>query len=225
MATHYNVKSVTDGLVLALDAANPKSYPGSGTTWSDLSGLGNNGTLVNSPTFNSSNGGYLVFNGANQYGTISNNTTPGTGNFAVSVWVYKTELTANRYIWDFGSNGGTLTSGGGTGGRFVYYNPTIGIGSVLYTSGPVHNINTWYNIVISRISGTTSFYSNSSLIVSAADSGNIGSWGTTLTIGNYGGGGAFYHQGRISNLLVYKNKGLSASEISQNYNALKSRYV
>lgn len=47
---------VTDGLVLALDAANPLSYPGSGTTWRDLSGNGNNGTLVNGPTFDIGNG-------------------------------------------------------------------------------------------------------------------------------------------------------------------------
>jgi hypothetical protein len=226
LATHYNVKTVTDGLVLALDAANPKSYSGSGaTTWRDLSGNSNTGTLVNSPTYNAANGGYLSFNGSNQYSTVSNNITSGTGDFAVSIWVYKTEIVANRYLWDFGSNGGTLSSGTGDGPGFRYYNPTIGIGSPLYTSGPIHNINTWYNIVISRISGTTYFYSNGSLIVSAADSGNIGSWGTALRIGGYGGGGGYYHQGNISNLLVYKNKGLTAAEVLQNYNALKSRYI
>ena len=223
MATHYNVKTVTDGLVLALDAANPKSYPGSGNTWRDLSGNGNTGTLTGSPTYVSANSGSIAFNGSSQYGTVSNNITSGTGDFAVSIWVYKTEISTNRYIWDFGSNGGTLTSGTSQGPGFRYYNPTIGTGSPLYTSGPTHNINTWYNIVISRISGTTYFYSNGSLIVSAADSGNIGSWGPALTVGSYGGGG-FNHQGNISNLLVYKNKGLTAAEVLQNYNALKSRY-
>jgi hypothetical protein len=56
-------KIVTDGLVLALDAANPKSYPGSGTTWSDLSGNGNDGSLINGPTFDSGNNGSIVFDG------------------------------------------------------------------------------------------------------------------------------------------------------------------
>ena len=213
-----------NGLVLALDAGNTKSYPGSGTTWTDLSGNGNTGTLTNGPLYSSANGGSVVFDGVDDYVTISNNITPGTGDFAVSVWVYKTETTANRYVWDFGANGGTLSSGTGITQGFRYYNPTIGTGSVLYTSGPVHNINTWYNIVISRISGTTYFYSNGSLIVSAADAGNIGSWGTALTIGNYGGGGSYCHQGNIFNLLVYKNKGLTAAEISQNFNALRGRY-
>ena len=53
---------ITDGLVLALDAASPRSYPGTGTTWYDVSGYGNNGTLTNGPTFDSGNGGSIVFN-------------------------------------------------------------------------------------------------------------------------------------------------------------------
>ena len=224
MAIFYNPRTITDGLVLCLDAGNTKSYPGSGTTWTDLSGGGNIGTLTNGPTYSTANGGSIVLDGVDDYATVSNNISPGTGDFAVSVWVYKTETFANRYIFDFGSNGGTLASGTSHGPGFRYYNPTIGTGSSLYTSGPIHNINTWYNIVISRISGTTYFYSNSSLIVSAADVANIGSWGTTLTIGGYGGGAGYYHQGNISNLLVYKNKGLTAAEISQNFNALRARF-
>lgn len=212
---------VTSGLVLNLDAGNTASYPGSGITWTDLSGNGNNATLTNGPTYSSANNGSIVFDGTSNYGTVSNNITSGTGDFAVSVWVYKTETSTNRYICDFGANGGTI---GAISGKFFYYNPTTGAGSVLYTSGPTCNINTWYNIVISRISGTTYFYSNSSLILSGTDAGNIGSSGTVLTIGNYGGGGNYYHQGNISNILVYKNKGLSSAEVLQNYNVLRGRY-
>ena len=214
---------VTSGLVLNLDASNASSYPGSGTSWFDLSGNGNTGTLVNGVGYNSANGGSLVFDGVDDYATVSNNITPGTGDFAVSVWVYKTETASNRYIWDFGSNGGTLSSGTSVTPGFRYYNPTIGIGGSLYTAGPIHSINTWYNIVISRISGTTYFYSNGSLITSGADAGNIGSFGTTLNIGRHGGGG-LEHQGRLSSLLVYKNKGLTLQEIQQNYNATKAKF-
>ena len=60
MALAHSPKIVTDGLVLCLDAANPKSYPGSGTTWTDLSGNGNNGTLVNGASYNSVNNGVFV---------------------------------------------------------------------------------------------------------------------------------------------------------------------
>lgn len=62
---------VTDGLVLYLDAANTKSYPGSGTTWNDLSGNGNNGTLINGYIFNSIGNGNLVFDGSNDYVNIN----------------------------------------------------------------------------------------------------------------------------------------------------------
>jgi hypothetical protein len=63
MATHYNPRIVTDGLVLCLDAANPKSYPGSGNTWKDLSGKGAHAEAVNMPTWNSN--GYFTFDGIN----------------------------------------------------------------------------------------------------------------------------------------------------------------
>ena len=67
MAFNFSPKIVTNGLVLALDAANTKSYPGSGTVWSDLTPNGNNGALTNGPTFNSANGGSIVFDGTNDY--------------------------------------------------------------------------------------------------------------------------------------------------------------
>jgi hypothetical protein len=68
-------KIVTDGLVLCLDAANRKSYPGTGTAWNDLSGNGNNGTLVNGPTFSSANGGNLSFDGTNDYTEVTTRNT------------------------------------------------------------------------------------------------------------------------------------------------------
>jgi hypothetical protein len=61
------------------------------------------------------------------------------------------------------------------------------------------------------------------LITSAADAGDIGSWGTALTIGNYGGGGNYYHYGYMSIFMVY-NVGLTAAQVSQNYNAIRGRY-
>jgi hypothetical protein len=72
MATQYAFgKIVTNGLVLALDAADKNSYPGSGTTWRDMSGNNSNSTLTNSPTFNSANGGSIVFDGVDDYTTTT----------------------------------------------------------------------------------------------------------------------------------------------------------
>jgi hypothetical protein len=215
----YGGPEINDsGLVLALDAGNTKSYPGGGTTWTDLSGNGNVGTLTNG-MFSYSNGGSIVFDGTNSYATVSNNISPGTGDFAICVFVYKTDTVTNRYVWDFGSNGGTLSSGTSITAGFRYYNPTVG-----YILGPTHTVNTWYNLVVSRISGITYFYSNGSLVNSAADAGNIGSWGTTLNIGRYGGNLGYNHLGSISNLFIYKGRGLTAAEVLQNYTANRQRF-
>ena len=65
MGLSHSPRIVTDGLVLCLDAANSRSYPKTGTTWTDRSTSGNNGTLTNGPTFDTNNGGSIVFDGSN----------------------------------------------------------------------------------------------------------------------------------------------------------------
>jgi hypothetical protein len=80
---------ITDGLVLALDAGSKKSYSGSGTTWKDLSGNGNNGTLVNGPTFDSGNGGSIVFDGFNDLTTVVGaGKTNYSQSFSMGTWFY-----------------------------------------------------------------------------------------------------------------------------------------
>lgn len=87
MGINHQGPIVTDGLVLCLDAANPKSYPGSGTAWMDLSGNGNNGTLTNGPTYNSGNKGSIVFDGVNDYVRTNYQLQQLTFNqFSVSSW-------------------------------------------------------------------------------------------------------------------------------------------
>ena len=83
MAFYRGPNIVRNGLVLCLDAASKRSYPGSGTTWTDLSGLNNNGTLTNGPTFSNANGGILTFNGTSQHisGSSNSNFAFGTSNF------------------------------------------------------------------------------------------------------------------------------------------------
>lgn len=92
MGLTHSPKIVTNGLVLALDAANNKSYPGSGVTWYDLSGNGNNGTLTNGPTFNVGNLGSIVFDGTNDYVSFNNSGTStsfdfGTGDMTFTFWM------------------------------------------------------------------------------------------------------------------------------------------
>ena len=92
MATKYSPKTVTDGLLLSFDAANTKSYPKSGTTWSDLSGNGNTGTLTNGPTFNSANGGSIVFDGVDDYVNVANASSLNSSAQTISVWYNATTI-------------------------------------------------------------------------------------------------------------------------------------
>lgn len=97
MATNYNPKIITNGLVLCLDAANPRSYPGSGTIWKDLSGNGNDGTLVNGVGHNTDSQGAMLFDGVNDYCEIINRNEllefQPTKALTLSVW-FKTSTTA-----------------------------------------------------------------------------------------------------------------------------------
>ena len=96
MGLAHSPRIVTDELVLALDAGNTKSYPGSGTTWTDLIGS-NNGTLTNGPTYSSDDGGSIVFDGSNDYVQLSasSDLNFGTGNFTIEGWFNKGATTAN----------------------------------------------------------------------------------------------------------------------------------
>ena len=97
-------KIVTNGLVLTLDAGSKKSYSGSGTTWKDLSGNGNTGTLVNGPTFNSANGGSIVFDGSNDTVSTLNNTLFESEG-AVSLWFSRaSDNSTQRLIRRLGAN-------------------------------------------------------------------------------------------------------------------------
>ena len=98
MAVSAGPKIVKDGLVLCLDAGNSESYPGSGTTWTDLSGNGNNGTLTNGPTFNTGSLGSISFDGINDYCDVGNTLTNGFTEMTISVFAKTITLSAFEYI-------------------------------------------------------------------------------------------------------------------------------
>ena len=226
MAIHYNVKSVTDGLVLALDAANTKSYPGSGTTWTDLSGLGNNGTLVNGAGYSSANGGSIVFDGANDYVTLnSSQLAPGTGAFTWNFWIKLNNL----------SNFSIIFSGAGSNFNYgcVFANPSSeGLGYYA-TATRIADGNTtfgsswWYVTFIGN--GGVSGSRNLKLYRNTVQAGSTYTadydfTATTPIIGANHSSFSELMRGFVSNVTYY-NRALSAAEVSQNYNALKGRYV
>ena len=230
MAFGNGPRIVTNGLVLSLDAADRNSYPGSGTTWRDMSGNGNNGTLTNGPTFSSANGGRIVFDGTNDHVNIGVDKSCNrfTADFAVSAWVnrtnagvafgniigdYYTNSTANALEWQIMiSNTAQLNLYNVTGGYII---STIASG---FSAGA------WINVVVSRVGSTITMYANTNSIATATNTTTFGSATGNLNIGIDGNNSSEPFTGNIANILIYKNKGLTASEVLQNYNVTKTRF-
>ena len=214
---------VMNGLVLCLDAGNSKSYPGSGTTWTDRSGGGNNGTLTNGPTYSSSSGGSIVFDGTNDYvNCVNNSSLSFTNNLTVSIWCSSNNAASYRSpLMKTSSN--AWADGFGYwqfSGTFAFYiNQWNGAQtvSVSKASFSITNFVATYNGVNLKL------YENGTLIQTGSSyTTNISNSSTNLEIGR-GGGGDFNWSGNIASTKIY-NRALSAAEIQQNYNALRGRF-
>ncbi len=223
MSTRYNARIVSDKLMLHLDAANTKSYIGSGTSWVDISGKGNNGTLTNGPTFSSDNLGSIVFDGSNDHVVLNSSFQVSTsGTYSFEAWIYKTTSSVN--------NAGMLISGGYGGDKdgiiistedfstagtpriftlngdcaAIYYNS---VSQTLRFDGlgtnETFNLNEWIHVAVTGIE------------VDSTD-------GAAHHIGQNNNNTNEF-TGRIANLKVYDRE-LTATEVRQNYDALRGRF-
>ena len=212
---------VLDGLQLYVDAGNILSYPTTGTTWTDLSGNGNNGTLSNC-TYNSSDSGSIVFNGSSSIvgfsgaGSVNLSTT-----MTASVWVYyvsgnarifQKDSPVNTRLWEMGVFTGQfrmeMWHSSGTG--------TIGYGTSLA-------VNKWTNLTLTFDGTNILMYQNGVLVTTVNFPGDIRTaTATPIYLGGYWSGGE-YLNGKISNAQLY-NRALSTTEVAQNFNALRGRF-
>ena len=232
MALGHGPTVVTNGLVLALDAADRNSYPGSGTAWTDLSGRGNNGTLTNGPTYSSANGGSIVFDGVDDYISIPNSSSinPNTGSFSIVVWVNSDPSIAGDG-WDLwaakrvsGSNGYYIGVNNPSGAKFVLGNDASSrtdTGFVTYT----YNTWTMFTGVLDRAANTQTIIKNNNVESSSVtpSGGNYYNTGVLSIGGDFGNASQFYVNGKIPIVQIY-NKALSAAEIQQNFNAIRGRF-
>lgn len=216
---------VTDGLVLYLDAGNVKSYPTTGTTWVDLVGV-NNGTLTNGPTFNSGNGGSIMFDGVDDSIDFSNVYEIGTSDFSFEVWVKSTYSGGWQYIFTNKENfNGPFVKFGfenGSGKLRLYLEADTQANSILatplsYTDGE------WHHAVFSRVNGDAFIYVDGDLKNSfSTQTGNVGNSTSNWIIGHNGVNTEFFN-GSLSNFKFYSTP-LTIEEIQQNYNATKQRF-
>ena len=215
MATKYSPKIITNGLVLSLDAANNKSYPGTGTTWRDLSGNNNTGTLTNGPTFSAGNMGTIVFDGTNDYVNISSLIT-GNQSFSWGAWIYPIATGTPVFF-------GNVSAGLAMLSYWDSANNKVRVGTYgddKLTSGTAILPSTW-GYTFWTWNGTTLTSYTNGIADGTASGFSFNISGLYTTIGN--SVNSQYFNGRISQTLVY-NRALSATEISQNYNAVKSRF-
>jgi hypothetical protein len=216
---------VTNGLVLALDAGKILSYPKSGTTWTDLSGNGNTGTLTNAPTYSSANLGSISFDGSDDHVIIPENSALNTQTPTVEVWV-KTNATTQNGFWFEKGQVNTQYSLFQEGAVIQWRQNFGSINNLSTTTATYMNTSNWYQVVGTYTSGSRKLYINGTLVNSDTQTGTIATNANGMSIGAYGGFNgtrAYYYNGSLSICRVY-NRELSAQEVLQNYDAIKSRY-
>lgn len=224
MALQHSPSIVTSGLVLCMDSGNPRSYAGSGTTWYDATTTGYNATLINGPVFTSSSASsYFTFDGVNELATIPNNTALDTQTPTVEVWVKTNATTQNGFWFEKGSVNSQYAlfqEGGSIQWRL---GP---LGDLSTTTATYMNTSSWYQVVGTFTSGSRILYINGVQVNSNATTGTVSTNANGMSIGAYGGtsgSNAYYYNGALSVCRVY-NQVLSASQVLQNFNALRGRY-
>lgn len=220
MSLGHGASIVRNGLVMHLDAANVKSYPGSGVTWSDLTGNANTGTLNNLVAYDSANRGSLVFDGVDDYVqvTCKANTVRAYNSTTQLVVKLPTYSGGQRNIMSYRS-AGTLYIGKGSGGIFAFYNtlsPSAGL-----TAGSIANNSVAHVVVCCDASNSLmSIYINGTLAGSAARTGWSTTYNSTLLLG---GGDLEYMVGNFYSFSHY-NRVLSSTEIQKNFDSIRGRF-
>ena len=211
---------VTNGLTSLLDAGFTPSYPTTGSSLYDVSGLTANITLFNTPAFTSGSPSYLSFNGSNQYGTGSTANVLSASSYTKSVWFNLSAYVDNNLVssdtgghYMFFAGGNKLYSGNTNWAGFPSNFP----------SNATFNLNTWYNATITfNTTDGMILYVNGSLDSSYTTIKTAFTGDGSANIGCYGPAGNLLN-GKISQVMLY-NRSLSASEVLQNYNVLKTRF-
>ena len=221
-----------NGMVLYLDASNTRSYPGSGTTWIDLSGNGNNLTLTNGPTFSATNMGSIVFDGINDYAVL--NPISAFNIYCISMWFKPTTIinsaSAFKPLIHFKSSTGKYISFGDTttrvSGEYITIVQEPGDRRTSVNDGGSLSAGVWYNIVFNYESSQYNIYINN-ILKSTTIGSSLGNVPLItdpdfIYLNSYEGVSG-YLDSSLSICMIY-NRTLTASELLQNYNATKSRF-
>jgi hypothetical protein len=228
---------VTDNLFMHLDASNASSYPGSGSTWTDLTGNGNDGT-INGASWSATDGGIFDFDGSSDTVQIAHNSSLSLSTSAqrtIQVWVKFDVLgaTSTQQIPVFGKLSSSYAFDGYWGGLYgntgtVRCTTNGAAVQRISTSTLTVAVDTWYLFTfvsqITSTSNTTKVYINDTEYITTAHGADTYTESNPLYLGYIGAGvSSLYLNGKIGACYFYTN-GLSAAEVLQNFDATKSRY-
>ncbi len=228
MSISYNSSILTNGLVLCLDAGNPRSYPGSGSTWNDASGNRNTCSLINGPVYTSGLNGYFTFDGVDEYG--QNAASPNNFNFSTTnaisadAWIYYSPSSYDFWFTSTVSSAIKYRFGTNSAGNFYW---DMGQHADKQYAGYVLPSNTWCYVTftggLEAGSIVTRIYANGTLITSLNEGISTLADTNDFFIGTGEGASVHPFNGRIAITRVY-NRVLSATEVLQNFNAQRGRY-
>lgn len=232
MSLGHGTSIVRSGLILHLDAANPKSYTGSGTAWIDLCSSGKNGTLINTPIYSTPNKGIFTFDGSTNY----------VDTLGYSYTTAFTDRTMSAWFNCFGSNPasanqGVLVLSDGTSNAQL--DIVLAVSTTITATVRINtdisnatadatnlNLNTWYNVaaVENHNNNSISIYLNGVLIqISTFTGTTYQAAADRVRVGCQKTANSRYFNGNISNISVY-NRALTPLEVRQNFEALRGRY-
>ena len=219
----YTSDNCADSGTTAVGTVSKQFTP---STWRDLSGNSNKGTLTNGPTFSTGNMGSIVFDGTDDYVSVPSSTSFnfGTGDFTVEMWVYPTSVKSFSLL-DFrinetNPNGNAFVIATSTSSPLyawvVYQGGNQIVGSTMVA-------NQWVQLVVNRVGTSVKMFLNGVQIGSTWTTSNTFTDGAFVLGTDYPLNARFF-QGNVSTIKVYKSKGLTSDEIRQNYNATKGRF-
>lgn len=222
---------VTPGYTFYVDAGNASSYPGSGSTWTDLSGNGNNATLIGSPTYDAVDGGgnFAMSSGNTQYATFnySNDFNLSGVDSTIEAWVKFSTFSGAQIVTSKDRNGAYFDWCIYVPNSSTIANYTSGTG-LNYSASTSLSTVTWYYISITNVSGTAHIYLNAVeqgtgaalALTNSTDTGPGGTLGTaSFNMPNTG-----LIAAELSIVRVYKGLGLSSAQVTTNFNAQKARF-
>jgi hypothetical protein len=222
MSSSTGPRIENEGLVLHFDAADVKSYAGTGTVFADRSRRRKNGSLVNTPTYSSSKIKSFEFS-SNKYIDIPNDTDFNTQTPSVEVWI-KTNATTQNGFWFEKGSVNTQYSLFQEGSSIRWRTLAGGQSDLSVVTSTYMDTSNWYQVVGTYSSGFKRLYINSVLVSADTRSGTIPTDIVGGRIGAYGGGApSYFYNGSLALCKVY-NKALTAAEVLQNFNATKSRF-